>query len=143
LTLTQVKYVSLFFLSYLVTGCSLSNCDKQLARAVSSNGKRTAVLEVSDGCGGATVGYVTDLTLTRQPRSIFGEDGTIWTSRGWDDADLRWITPTRLEVSFRHAVEDRRIALRTTRWYDVDIVYSFAEGPARGGSFPDFTSPSQ
>ena len=102
--------------------CS-SDCDKKLARVANSNGTRSAQLEVST-CGGATVGYVTYLTLTRSPSNILGDNGNVWATRGWVDAKLKWTTSTRLEVSYpSSALKADDVILKTSRWFDVDIIY--------------------
>lgn len=106
-----------------VTNCGSSDCVKQLPAAVNQNGTSSAVLMVS-ACGGATVRHITDLKLTRLPASIFDGPGIVWTVTSWVDADLKWITPTQLEVSYPpESFKDEDIIIRTTRWHDIEIVY--------------------
>jgi hypothetical protein len=118
-----ILHVSVVVFACVFASCGSSNCVKQFPPISNQNRTRSANLEIS-ACGGATVGYVTDLKITRSPSNFFGDDGNVWTVKDSVDADLRWITPTQLEVSYRAAsFKEEDVIRRTTRWFDVDIVY--------------------
>ena len=121
--LNAISQVIAVIFASMCMGCGSPDCIRRFPTIVNQNGTRSANLEIS-ACGGATVGYVTDLKLTRLPRSLFGDSGNVWTVKTSVDADLTWITPTRLEVGYRAAsFKEEKVIRRMTRWYDVDITY--------------------
>lgn len=103
-------------------GCSNPDCTKQLVSVANNQGTRTAVLEVSV-CGGATVGYTTDLKIVRMPKPVFGAVDYAWTVKGWVDADLRWVTPTQLEVRYPASLQSDDVVHKAPQSFDVNIVY--------------------
>lgn len=115
-------------LAVTLVGCGDSDCSKQM-RSLSNEGRtRTAELEVSGLCGGATVGYTTHLKLTRHPGNAYGDNGYVWSSRGSIDARIEWAGPTTLKVFYPQTLREEDIFLKTTKWYDVEISYISASG---------------
>jgi hypothetical protein len=105
-----------------VAGCSNEDCTRQLASVTNSEGTLTALLEVSI-CGGATVGYTTDLKIMRIPKPFLRAERYVWTVKGSVEADLKWLGPKQLEVQYPPSLKDDDVVQKITRWFDVEIVY--------------------
>lgn len=119
--LSRGLVIGMVMIGLTLAGCSNAGCTKQVVSLTNSQGTRTAVLEVS-GCGGATVGYATDLKIVTIPKPMFGGIDYVWTARGWVDAELKWITPTRLEVYYPASLGDD-VVHKVVRSSGVDISY--------------------
>jgi hypothetical protein len=115
-------YAAAGFVALILAGCSDGDCKKRLAEVANQGNTYTAVLEV-DGCGGATVGYITDLKLSRVSGSRIEETKYIWSTKGWVNADLKWVKSDRLEVHYPASVEDQDVVLQLPYWSGLEIVY--------------------
>jgi hypothetical protein len=104
-----------------LSGCS--TCDRVLKRVESADKQHVAEPSVSGLCGGATVGYSTHLTLTRSQPNLFGDNGSIWATRGWADAQLKWLSPNHLDMTVPAGIKGEDAYLQTIRWYDITISY--------------------
>ena len=115
-----ILILALFALS---AGCSSTHCIKQVAHTSNSSGSISATLELS-GCGGATVGYITDLKLTRTLSDGSEETKYVWTAKGKIDANLRWIAPNELKVSYLTEIPESRTVLKLYNWAGTTIRYA-------------------
>jgi hypothetical protein len=106
----------------ILAACSSADCIRQVARVTNPGGNTAATLEVSE-CGGATVGYVTDLKLSRTSPGRSEETKYVWTVKGKVSADLRWTAPNQLEVSYHTELPQDHTVLQLHDWFDTKITY--------------------
>jgi len=94
--------VALFLFVAIVPpmACNLS-CADELSRVNSPDGKFAATIELRGVCGGATVGYYTEVIVrsTSVIRALsFGN--TVFLARSQHLVSVKWLSNARLEVSY-------------------------------------------
>ena len=118
----QLLRASAAICAVLVThGCT---CSKILQRASSPDGRYVAWVEVGDGCGGATVGYRTDVMIRHRWGRLFGLKDVLVIRRA-AKAGLRWKDARHLEiVVYPWDLAQNDVRYFYPRWRDLNISYT-------------------
>ena len=112
----------LFVATSLLQSCS---CPESITKAESPSGRYAAEVSLEGKCGGATVGYYTELAIhDKDEFSILPRWNTIWQVRGDVPAQTSWRSANRLEL--RHAplaTPGAQVIFQTDRFRDIEVSY--------------------
>ncbi len=101
------------------------SCPESLAEVVSPSGRYVAQISLDGKCGGATVGYFTELAVRRNDGlSALRRWNSLWIVQGDVVARATWHDSKKLEL--RHSPIDNERAHRifqTERFQDIEISY--------------------
>lgn len=106
----------------LYFGCG--DCERTTFLSSSPDGAYAAEATVSGICGGATVGFVTDVALApRGSGAWVRRRGTVLTVRGTAEWSAQWTGPRRLVIRSKQRSREEKPVHQLMRWRDVDITY--------------------
>lgn len=113
---------ALFVATSLLQSCS---CPESLAEVVSPSGHDVAQISLDGKCGGATVGYFTELAVRRNDGlSLLRRWNSLWIVQGDVVARAKWLDSKKLEL--RHSPIDNErvhVLFQTDRFQDIEISY--------------------
>lgn len=91
-----LKHIPLLFF-VLLTGCS---CEDVLSEQMDASKKYVARVSLEGPCGGATVGYHTEVTIVNRIPTMWPRGRTLLLLPGKVDLTVRWLDASTLLVEY-------------------------------------------
>lgn len=107
----------------LLNSCGPVSCDKTLQQQPSSDGRFIGSIVEAGNCVSSLNTVVVDVRVTDKQAWVRGS-ATVFSAKGVSEVQLRWLAPTRLQVTYSYPGQvPERILARGESWRGVSIVY--------------------